>query len=82
MLSNISSLVNVWWWLGTMQAGVGVAFSDVTLGIPMNDTTNLRLGIAEVAESILGDRLIGLQAGNEPDLYAQYAILICLTRPV
>ncbi len=36
----------------------------------MNDTSNLRLQIAEVSESILGDNLIGLQLGNEPDLYA------------
>lgn len=36
----------------------------------MNDTSNLRLQIAEVAESVLGDNLLGLQLGNEPDLYA------------
>ncbi|CAK5262555.1 unnamed protein product [Mycena citricolor] len=40
MLANVSSLVNVEWYLG----------------IPLNDTTNLRLQIAEV--------------GNEPDQYA------------
>lgn len=48
----------------------------------MNDTTNLRLGIAEVAEAVLGDNLLGLQLGNEPDLYAGYvshipSILTC-----
>ncbi|KAJ7707362.1 glycoside hydrolase family 79 protein [Mycena rosella] len=53
MLANISALVNVDWYLG----------------IPMNDTTNLRLGIAEVGEAILGDKLIGYQVGNEPDQY-------------
>ncbi|KAG5351031.1 hypothetical protein C0989_008226 [Termitomyces sp. Mn162] len=37
-------------------------------GIPFNDT-NWRLAIAERAQSILGDRLYGLQAGNEPDYY-------------
>ncbi len=36
----------------------------------MNDTTNLRLQIAEVAEAVLGNNLAGLQLGNEPDLYA------------
>ncbi|KAI0073210.1 hypothetical protein K474DRAFT_1666888 [Panus rudis PR-1116 ss-1] len=56
MLSNVSSLVNTKWYLG----------------IPMNDTTNLRLQIAEAAESILGDNLLGLQLGNEPDLYASH----------
>ncbi|THH33380.1 hypothetical protein EUX98_g815 [Antrodiella citrinella] len=54
MLNNVSALVNIGWYLG----------------IPMNDTTDLRLGIAEVAEGVLGDRLFGLQLGNEPDLYA------------
>lgn len=47
-------------------------FIDSVLGIPLNDTTNLRLGIAEVSEAILGDNLLGLQVGNEPDLYAAY----------
>ena len=53
MLSNISSLVNAKWYLG----------------VPLNDTTNLRLQIAEYGERILGDNLLGLQVGNEPDLY-------------
>ncbi|TFK68765.1 glycoside hydrolase family 79 protein [Pluteus cervinus] len=37
-------------------------------GIPFN-TTDWRLEIAEESQRILGDRLGGLQAGNEPDLY-------------
>ncbi|CAK5268206.1 unnamed protein product [Mycena citricolor] len=53
LLANISSLVNVGWYLG----------------IPLNDTQHPQLEIAEVAERILGDRLLGLQVGNEPDLY-------------
>ncbi|KAJ6545100.1 glycoside hydrolase family 79 protein [Mycena vulgaris] len=53
MLANISSLVNVQWYLG----------------IPLNDTQQLRLEIAEVAEAVLGDRLLGFQVGNEPDQY-------------
>ena len=56
MLRNISSLVNVRW----------------HLGIPFNDTSNFRLGIAEQGQTILGDYLIGLQAGNEPDLYGRH----------
>ncbi|KAJ7227457.1 glycoside hydrolase family 79 protein [Mycena pura] len=56
MLANISSLVNVEWYLG----------------IPLNDTTNLRLAIAEVAEPVLGKSLLGFQVGNEPDQYAQH----------
>ena len=38
----------------------------------MNDSSNLRLGIAEVGEAVLGDKLIGLQCGNEPDLYSAF----------
>ncbi|KAJ7018598.1 glycoside hydrolase family 79 protein [Mycena alexandri] len=53
MLANISALVNVEWYLG----------------IPLNDTSHLRLGIAEAGEAILGDKLIGFQVGNEPDQY-------------
>ncbi|KAF5353171.1 hypothetical protein D9757_012643 [Collybiopsis confluens] len=39
------------------------------LGVPFNDT-NWRLGIIERGEQILGDHLLGVQAANEPDLYA------------
>ncbi|KAG6848315.1 hypothetical protein H0H93_001260 [Arthromyces matolae] len=56
MMRNISSFVNVRWFLG----------------IPFNDTTNFRLAIAERGQEILGDYLIGLQAGNEPDLYTRH----------
>ncbi|KAJ8523178.1 hypothetical protein ONZ45_g296 [Pleurotus djamor] len=56
ILANISSLVNVKWYLG----------------IPFNDTQNFDLRIAEYGQRILGDNLLGLQAGNEPDLYARH----------
>ncbi|KIM41886.1 glycoside hydrolase family 79 protein [Hebeloma cylindrosporum] len=56
MLRNISSLVNVRWYLG----------------VPFNDTSNFRLAIVEQGQRILGDYLIGLQVGNEPDLYAAH----------
>ena len=55
LLSNISSLVNV----------------KRYLGVPLNDSSDLRLEIAQYGEQILGDNLIGLQVGNEPDLYAR-----------
>ena len=41
------------------------------LGVPFNDT-NWRLQIVETGQAILGDFLIGMQAGNEPDLYANH----------
>lgn len=31
--------------------------------------------IAEVGQAVLGDKLIGLQVGNEPDLYAAFVQL-------
>ena len=58
LLGNISSLVNVKWYLG----------------IPLNDTSDLHLEIAEYGQAILGDSLICLQVGNEPDLYLRYAL--------
>ena len=48
-------------------------------GVPFNDSTNWRLQIAELGETILGDNLLGFQAGNEPDLYGSYVLLSILT---
>ncbi|KAF5334902.1 hypothetical protein D9611_009930 [Ephemerocybe angulata] len=56
MMSNISAMLPVKWFLG----------------IPFNDSTTWRLQIAENAQRILGDNLLGLQAGNEPDFYQQF----------
>ncbi|KAI0772366.1 glycoside hydrolase family 79 protein [Trametes elegans] len=56
MLANVSSLINAKWYLG----------------VPFNDTSNWRLQVAELSETILGDNLLGLQASNEPDLYAAH----------
>ncbi|OCH90122.1 hypothetical protein OBBRIDRAFT_793583 [Obba rivulosa] len=56
MMNNISALVNVKWYLG----------------IPFNDTSHLRLQIAEYGEGILGDNILGFQLGNEPDLYVAH----------
>ncbi|KAI0633084.1 glycoside hydrolase family 79 protein [Trametes polyzona] len=56
LLSNISSLTNVKWYLG----------------VPLNDSANLALDIVEWGERILGDNLLGFQVGNEPDLYQRH----------
>ncbi|KAJ7331317.1 glycoside hydrolase family 79 protein [Mycena albidolilacea] len=53
MMRNISGLVNVHWFLG----------------IPWFVTTPFDTGIITAADEILGDYLLGLQAGNEPDMY-------------
>jgi hypothetical protein len=79
LLGNISALLDVRWYLGRFHI-IGLFFlfqirphfdkSGLWLGIPFNDTSNLRLQIAEVGEAVLGDKLLGLQVGNEPDLYS------------
>ena len=56
ILGNISALTNTKWYLGIL----------------FNDASNLRLKIAEVGEAVLGEHLIGLQAGNEPNLYVDH----------
>ncbi|KAF8529719.1 glycoside hydrolase family 79 protein [Hysterangium stoloniferum] len=57
-MANISSLVNTQWYIG----------------VPFNDTTQPRLGIAEASEQILGEYLLGLQVANEPDLYGTHGL--------
>ncbi|KAI0060119.1 glycoside hydrolase family 79 protein [Artomyces pyxidatus] len=54
MLGNISDLTNTHWYLG----------------VPFFNTTPFSLQIVEQGQAVLGDRLLGFQAGNEPDLYA------------
>ncbi|KAK0200670.1 hypothetical protein DFS33DRAFT_1266366 [Desarmillaria ectypa] len=56
IMRNISDLVNVYWYLG----------------IPFYNTSDFQLAIAEQGQAILGDYLLGLQAGNEPDLYERH----------
>ena len=46
--------------------------NSLSQGVPLNDSSNLRLGIAELSQAVLGDRLRGLQVGNEPDLYIDH----------
>jgi hypothetical protein len=46
---------------------------SIRLGIAFYDPVNWRLQITESEQEILGDNLLGLQAGNEPDFYQLYA---------
>ncbi|KIJ34940.1 glycoside hydrolase family 79 protein, partial [Sphaerobolus stellatus SS14] len=55
-MANISSLTNTHWFIGA----------------PFDTPATPRLGIAEASERILGDRLLGLQVGNEPDLFESH----------
>lgn len=57
-MANISSLVNSHWYIG----------------LPFNDTSNPRLGIAEAGEQILSQYLLGFQLANEPDLYGDHGL--------
>ncbi|KAK0480722.1 hypothetical protein IW261DRAFT_1137525 [Armillaria novae-zelandiae] len=56
MMANISSLVNVHWFIG----------------IPFFNTTPFDLSIAVTGQEILGEALLGIQAANEPDFYAPH----------
>ncbi len=78
LFANISSLVDVAWFLGVYKTtSLSIRMSAyIHVGIPFNDTSNWRLAIAEYGESILGDNLLGLQAANEPDLYVEYVLVI------
>ncbi|KAJ7572751.1 glycoside hydrolase family 79 protein, partial [Mycena floridula] len=53
LMREISNLLNVRWYLGA----------------PFNDTSHLKLDIIEHGQAILGDYLLGMQVGNEPDLF-------------
>ncbi|CAK5267955.1 unnamed protein product, partial [Mycena citricolor] len=53
LMRNISTLVNAHWFLG----------------VPWFITQPFDLAIVKAADEILGDYLLGLQAGNEPDMY-------------
>lgn len=59
-MANISDLVNVGWYLG----------------VPFNDTAPFRLDIVKYSTAILGDRLLAIQGGNEPDLYGKCVGLV------
>src|ERR1700722_12675668 len=74
MMGNISALIDVYWFLGEYSRAVSNPHSNniFDAGIPFNDTTNWRLAIAQTGQAVLGDYLLGLQTGNEPDLYAAH----------
>ena len=73
-MANISSLVNVKWFLGAYCSHPFLLrrADGRRLGVPFNDTENIHMEIVEQGQRILSDNLLGLQVGNEPDLYAQY----------
>lgn len=72
MMGNISALVNVRWYTGRLHR---MRITTTTLsvssgsGIPFFQLDPISLDMALLAQEVLGDNLIALQAGNEPDLY-------------
>ena len=57
-LGNISALVPVKWW-------VGIPFDDI-------HENPIRMDIANAAINVIGENLLGFQAGNEPDYYGKF----------
>jgi hypothetical protein len=75
MMENISKLVGVYWYLGSFLSLITrPLFSEAysPQGIPFANAQNVSLAIVETGQSILGNHLLGFQAGNEPDLYAAH----------
>lgn len=72
LLANISSLANVKWYLGMYVSLRLWQKSYVSIGVPMKDIDDLRLEIVQYGQQFLGDNLLGIQVGNEPDLYERF----------
>ena len=74
LMANISKLTNAHWYLGS-SLSLHLSSSLVIIihaGIPFFSTTPFALEIVEEGQQILGDYLVGFQAGNEPDLYVDH----------
>ncbi|KAJ3568101.1 hypothetical protein NP233_g5936 [Leucocoprinus birnbaumii] len=56
LMANVSTLVNVHWFIG----------------VPFFNLTPPNLDIAVEGQQILGEKMIGIQVGNEPDLYVAH----------
>lgn len=64
MMRNISDFVNVRWFVGEHFTEDTFSLLIMDKGIPFNDSSNFRLEIAQSAQEILGDYLMGVQAGR------------------
>jgi hypothetical protein len=75
LMANVSGLVNVHWFLGKLSLLSflpRVKYRSRIPGIPFFDPPEFNLNISNYGEAILGEYLIGLQVGNEPDLYVAH----------
>jgi hypothetical protein len=58
--------------LSTPRSPPSPSLKLIITGIPFFNTTPFSLEIVEEGQQILGNYLLGFQAGNEPDLYAAH----------
>ena len=74
LMANISRLTNTHWYLGSscLSPHPSPIVILIHAGIPFFNTTPFALEIVEAGQQILGDYLLGFQAGNEPDLYVDH----------
>lgn len=74
LMANISVLTNTHWYLGLSlyPSSLPPSLKLINTGIPFLNTTPFSLGIVQQGQQILGNYLIAMQAGNEPDLYAPH----------
>jgi hypothetical protein len=74
LMANISKLTNTHWYLGSFVSLLRLSPHTKLfhVGIPFISTTPFALEIVESGQQILGDNLLGFQAGNEPDLYVSH----------
>jgi hypothetical protein len=72
LMANISKLTNTHWYLGSLFFFPMRYTTILTLnhlGIPFNTSAPFSLAIVEAGQQIIGNYMLGFQAGNEPDLY-------------
>ena len=73
MMENISKLTAVYWYLGWFLCATFHHLSSSFIqGIPFANNQNISLAIVSNAQNILGNHILGYQAGNEPDLYVNH----------
>lgn len=66
--------MNIDWYLGMVLTSShgGLYLPCYFSGIPFFDVANLKLDIVELGQQYLGEHLIGIEVGNEPDFYVSH----------
>ena len=60
------------WYTHLCSASHSLTTHTRNVGMPFFNVTPPQLAIVELGQAVLGDFLLGVQAGNEPDLYAAH----------